>query len=123
MYEIIKSVINQGNYELTDILKKIDIMWLQGNVTEEQRTELIGFAQANAKPENSYASLQNQIDALFENLKEIVKAVKTNTDAIATLKGEEVIPEESEEYPEYVQPTGAHDSYHKGDKITASSRA
>lgn len=44
MYDIIKNVITSGSYELTDILKKIDTIWLQGTLTEEQRTELIDLA-------------------------------------------------------------------------------
>jgi hypothetical protein len=35
MYDIIKNVITSGSYELTDILKKIDTIWLQGTLTEE----------------------------------------------------------------------------------------
>lgn len=45
MYDIIKNVITSGSYELTDILKKIDTIWLQGTLTEEQRTELIDLAR------------------------------------------------------------------------------
>ena len=41
MYDIIKNVITSGSYELTDIPKKIDTIWLQGRLTEEQRTEWI----------------------------------------------------------------------------------
>ena len=41
MYEITKSVIESKNYELTDMLKKIDVLWVQGSITEEQRNELI----------------------------------------------------------------------------------
>ena len=61
MYDIIKNVITSGSYELTDILKKIDTIWLQGALTEAQRTELIELARANADPENSYAPLLSLI--------------------------------------------------------------
>ena len=45
--------------------------------------------------------------------------MKTLFDKITKLEGRE--PEqqpEPEEYPEYKQPTGAHDAYHKDDKVT-----
>ena len=116
MYEIIKNVIQSKQYELTDVLRKIDTLWFEGTLTDEQRAELRDSAQANAKPENSYAPLQNQIDALFANVKELAQE-------IATLKNGGVTPEEpTEEYPEYVQPTGAHDSYKVGDKITYNGK-
>lgn len=68
MYDIIKSVIESKRYELTDMLTKIDTIWVQGDLTDEQRTELVALAQQNAQPENSYAPLQAQIDKAFEQI-------------------------------------------------------
>ena len=100
MYEITKNVIRSGSFELTDILGKIDTLWIQGSLTDEKRLELIEMARSHAEPANSFAPLQNQIDALAER--------------VAKLEG----AAEDEEYPEYHQPTGSHDAYHKGDKVT-----
>ena len=118
MYDIIKTVISSGRYELSDMLGKIDTIWLQGGLTEEQRTELVELARQNALPENSYTSVQKQIDSIFTNLGEMAAAIRANTDAITTLQGGTVIPPVQEEWPEYVQPTGAHDAYSTGDKVT-----
>lgn len=113
MYEIVKNVINAKTYELTDILAKIDTLWVQGSLTEEQRTELTALARQNADPASSYAPLQEQIDALADRLDALIARVA----ALEQSGGDE--PEEpAEEWPEYVQPTGAHDAYHHGDKIT-----
>ena len=108
MYEIIKTVIESKRYELADMLEKIDTMWLQDEITEEQKTELVNLARENAKPENSYSDLQKQINQAFEE----IAALKARVDK---LDGTEPDPEE---YPEYVQPTGSHDAYHKDDKVT-----
>ena len=108
MYEIIKTVIESKRYELADMLEKIDTMWLQDEITEEQKTELVNLARENAKPENSYSDLQKQIEQAFSE----IAALKERADK---LDGTEPDPEE---YPEYVQPTGAHDAYHKDDKVT-----
>lgn len=118
MYDIIKNVIASGSYELTDILKKIDTIWLQGALTEEQRTELIELARASADPENSYAPLQSQIDTLYTNMTEMGKTILSLADKITKLEGGSVTPPETEEYPAWVQPTGAHDAYTTGDKMT-----
>lgn len=53
MYSVVKSVIESRNYELADMLTKIDTLWVQGSITEEQRLSLILEAQNNAKVENS----------------------------------------------------------------------
>lgn len=127
MYEIIKSVIEEGRYELSDLLKKIDTLWIQGSLTEKQKTELVQLAREKATPENSFAGIQKQMDTLYANVAEIAKQVGENTLTISSIKakleeqGTEIPdpePEPGEEYPEYVPPTGAHDAYHNGDKIT-----
>lgn len=118
MYQIIKSVIESGRYELSDMLNKIDRTWLQGNITEEQMTELVTLAREKATPENSHASLQNQVSKLFGIVAEHAKAIKANADEITLLRGGTVTPPVQEEYPEYVQPSGAHDAYNTGDKMT-----
>ena len=113
MYTIIKSVINNGNFELVNILAKIDTMWVQGSITDGQRTELIALARDKAKPEATYAPLQEQIDALSVRLDALaarVTAIEAGTPAEP--------PAEPDEWPEYIQPTGAHDAYGVGDKIT-----
>lgn len=108
MYEIIKTVIESKRYELADMLEKIDTMWLQNEITEEQKTELVDLARENAKPENSYSDLQKQINQAFEE----IAALKARVDKLDSTEPD------PEEYPEYVQPTGAHDAYHKDDKVT-----
>ena len=127
MYDIVYNVIEEGRYELADLLTKIDTLWIQGSLTEEQKTALVQLAREKARPENSYAGIQKQMETLFANFAEIAKQVGTNTLEIANIKArmeEQGItipdpePEPGDEYPEYVQPTGAHDAYHNGDKIT-----
>lgn len=111
MYEIIKDVINSKDYELKDILYKINKMYIESAITEEQKTELNNLARENANAENSYASVQEQINNIYTIIDKIQADIKE-------LKGEEEPIEPIEEYPEFVQPTGAHDAYNKGRKIT-----
>ena len=127
MKAIVESVIQSGRYALADILTKIDTLWVQGDLTDDERTELIALAQDNAKPENSYAPLQTQIDQAFAELKTLRETVEANAQGLASLKTAveslggtvtEPTPDPAEEWPAYVQPTGAHDAYKTGDKIT-----
>lgn len=132
MYEIIRQVIVSGDYELADMINKIKKNCIRGDITDEQETELIALVRENATPENSYAGLQPQVDELREivdDLKEEVEPLKKEVDAIkkALEDGGTDIPEpepepEPEKYPEYKQPTGAHDAYHKGDGITYNGK-
>lgn len=119
MYEIIKNVIESRAYELVDMLKKINTVWLESNITDEQKQELDELARANAKAENSYASAQEQIDNANSRIDSL-------EERIAKLEGETTEepsePVQEDEYPEFVQPTGAHDAYNVGDKITYNGK-
>lgn len=110
MYDVIKNVLMSGSFELSNILAKIDTLWLKGRVTDTERDELIAMARTKADPSHSYAPLQAQIDALAKR----VAALESRTEPAEPADPEVPV----EEYPEYVQPTGAHDAYHNGDKVT-----
>ncbi len=113
MYEIILSVINTGIFELSDILVKIDTLWLKGDVDDDQRAQLIDAARKKADPIASYAPLQEHVDKLAADVDALAARV-------TALEGGEQEPED--EYPAYVQPTGAHDAYHNGDKVTYNGK-
>ena len=73
MYEIIKSVIESQKYLLADLLYKIDTIWIQGDITDNQREELKNFAAVKAPiKEDSdilYERLVKRIDLIEEKIK------------------------------------------------------
>ena len=115
MYKIIKAVIESKRYELKDMLTKIDTFWVQGRITEEERNELVALARENALPENSYAGMQERMDLMYKEL-EVLKSRVKALESDNTTEDETEVP--SEDTTEYVAPTGAHDAYHAGDKVT-----
>ena len=88
MYNVIKIVITSKRYELKDILTKIDTLWVQGSLTDEQRLELIDLARNNAM-------ISNSIDMLAK-LDNLDKRVKTLEEALAALDKESADEESSE---------------------------
>lgn len=103
MYEITKSVIESKNYELSDMLKKLDTLWVQGSITDAEREELIALARQNAE-------VQQSIDILAK-LEELDKRVKALEDAQTDVPDKE--PTETT-YPEYESGKW----YYAGDKVT-----
>ena len=98
MYEIFKNVINSKEYSLEDILKKIDTKWVQSEITDEQRDELITLAQTNANPENSNAPLQTQIEEIAKKQLALEETVTTLSSTVQKIKetvesGGTVVPE------------------------------
>lgn len=131
MYEIIKNVILSKNYKLEDLLSKIDVIWLQSKLSDEEKQALIDLARENALVENSYKPLQEQIDKAFEEIDTLKETVNANAigtsalkDAIEKLGQQVEIPEAptEEEYPPFVKPEGAHDCYNEGSKMTFNGK-
>ena len=100
MYNIIKTVITSGNFELTDIIRKIDKVWFEGKITDEEKAELVEMAQGKANPQNSMDLVAKVVD--------LEKRVKT----LETQKPSE--PEDEEEYPPFEEGKW----YYNGDKIS-----
>ncbi len=102
MYDVIKSVINNGRYNLNDIIKKIDSLWVSSDLTDSERDELIKLARTNANVSDSlnltdkYIDLEKRVSALEKKLN----------------SSDPVVPQN--EYPDYVEGK----PYSKGDKIT-----
>ncbi len=97
MFEIIKNVIGSGRYELSSLLTKIDVLWVRGDITDEQKEELVSLAQSKADVSQSMSVK----DKLLE-LDLRVKALESTAEAGQA------------EYPDYV--VGRW--YYGGDKVT-----
>lgn len=127
MYEVIKTVIESGRYELGELLSKIDVIWLQGDITDDQKADLVNLARSNATPENSYAPMQEQINQAFEQIKALEETVNANAKGMSAIKtAVEALggtiqtpdPGPTEEYPEYKKPAGPYEAFNTGSKIT-----
>lgn len=102
MYNILKNVIDRGEYNLSSVISKVDKLWAEDKITDAKREELLEMARVGAKPENSV-----NLFKMFEALELRVKALEEGTDTPNT--------DSPPEYNEYTV-------YHKGDKITYNSR-
>ena len=117
MKELFENVINNRDYELRDILNKIAERHINNDLTDDEKTYLEELARNNANPQNSYAPNEDLIAQLFKRVEALEKVVFVETDE--PVEDEEIVVEE---YPLYVQPTGSHDAYKIGDKITFNGK-
>lgn len=98
MRTIFEQVIARGDYDLTAMLQNIDRYHIEGKLTDEDRESLYALAREGAQPVYDYAA---EIEAIWA--------------AIRELQGQAQDPDE---WPEFVQPTGAHDAYGVGAQVT-----
>lgn len=113
MYGVMKMIIGHGEYELSDMISRIDAMYVKGRISMEEMDVLKEMAREKAKAENSYAPIQEQVNKAFEmiaNLQKQIDEMKEN--------GSSGGGETTDEWPNWRQPTGAHDAYYAGMKMT-----
>ena len=118
IYDAEKDILLNTSYKLEDELDKIYFLYTKNKLTKEEAEELEELARENANPVNSYAPLQEQIDNIYTELNSIKAETKELKGQTGEEPGEPTEPEPVEEYPEFVQPTGAHDAYNAGKKVT-----
>lgn len=75
MFNVFKNVIENRNFELKGIIKKIDTLWAQSSITDDERAELISLAQ-------SKANIQQSID-VTQKLEELDKRMKVVEEMLA----------------------------------------
>lgn len=108
MKSIIENVIKSRNFELADMLRKLDKLWLEGGIDDAEREELAEMARGNADMGKGYAAFEERMLRLEKRVTALEEFDRLQTDT----------PEQTDEYPAWVQPTGAHDAYYTGAKMT-----
>lgn len=109
MKTIFENVIERGGYDLTGLLNRIDSYHVMGKLTDAERDELYAKARAGARNALVY-DVKAEIDALWA----AVRALQGNSGSTAT--------EEAQAHAEFVQPTGAHDAYNLGDRVSYNGK-
>lgn len=110
METIIRDTINTGRFNLTELIRKINKLYVEDVLTDAQRDELIAQAQSHADPHQSYGKWQDAIDGIMENIRAL-------TERVTALDGGASSPPPEDEYPPYTQRYG-HNPYQVGDKMT-----
>ena len=106
MYNSVLIVIQSGEYNLSDLTKKIDTLWLKSYLTDDERDSLTKLAIEKANPDAGLPSFSERMAALEKRVSKLEGNLSSGGDS------------GSSDWPEWVQPTGAHDAYSKGSQVT-----
>lgn len=117
MYNDIMTIINDGEYNLADLLHRIDVLYARGRLTDEEHEELTAKARENADQAVVYPNVEDRVTEL-ETWRLDVEARLKKLEEDAGEVGPEPDPKPEDEYPAWHTPTGAHDAYYKDDKMT-----
>lgn len=106
MYNSVLIVIQSGEYNLSDLTKKIDTLWLKSYLTDDERESLTKLAIEKANPDAGLPSFSERMAALEKRVSKLEGNLSSGGNS------------GSSDWPEWVQPTGAHDAYAKGSQVT-----
>ena len=118
MYNDFLNIINAGGYDLATLLHKIDVIYASGGLDDDQHTELQELARSKANYNDSLGSVGSRLDALEAWRREVDAKLEELEWGTGGDPGTDPEPPRVDEWPEYVAPTGAHDAYYNGDKMT-----
>ena len=111
MRDTIMAAIMQKDYDLKEMLGKIDRFYVAGKISETEYDELCEAARTTAK-EAAGVDAKQEIELLWaavHALEQTVAALQSgNTGGGTGETGETTVPD-------WHQPTGAHDAYNTGD--------
>lgn len=111
MRDVIARQIDCANFNLADMIGRIEYYHVAGRLTNNEMEELIRRAQDKAM-ESLEIEPKTEILALWE-------AVHSLQDQVTALQG---VQEDPEQYPPFVQPSGAHDAYRQGQGCTYNGK-
>ena len=116
MYNTLYTVIRSRKYDLATLIDRIHFYHASGDITTAQMEELIEQARTYAK-DTLDIDVKAEILALWDAVHEIQKSIAPVEEPVDP--GDEPEPDI---IPEYVQPTGAHDAYNEGDKVSFNGK-
>lgn len=114
---IFEQVIARGGFDLTALLARIDEYHIEGKLGDDERDALYAEARAHAHPQYN---IDTEIGAIWAAIRALQAAVEALESGGSEPGSGETEP--ADEWPEFVQPTGAHDAYQVGDKITYNGK-
>ena len=124
MYNHFRGEINRGDYDLTNMLDRLTVVFATNGLTADQLEELRTLAGEHANPLESLAPIEDRFDIILQKF----DALEARVAALESASTEPVDPSEEPEepaaptYPEWKQPLGAHDAYKTGDRVTFNGK-
>ena len=109
----LKSIIQEGNFDLTSMVNRINYFVMQGLIQTDEAEDLLSAARAKAAEQGAYGNYQEQINTLAGAIRDL----NMRFEALVNELGVDVSVPATSDAAEFVQPTGAHDAYYEGDLV------
>ena len=78
MYEIIKNIIENGAFRVNDLTNKIDTLWAESKLSDDERNQLVQMMTDHLNPDSEAPELKE----LYERLEARVTALEADVQAL-----------------------------------------
>lgn len=78
MYDIIKNIIENGIFRVNDLTNKIDTLWAESKLNDEERNQLVQMMTDHLNPDSEAPELKD----LYERLEARVTALEADVQAL-----------------------------------------
>ena len=78
MYEIIKNIIENGAFRVNDLTNKIDTLWAESKLSDDERNQLVQMMTDHLNPDSEAPELKE----LYERLEVRVTALEADVQAL-----------------------------------------
>ena len=110
IYDTLWQSIQAGGYRLEDILRRINVLYAAGQLSEEERSGLIDEANAHADPESERPEIQTMLNSLAAR----VTSLEGRVDALEAGGEDPGGGTETPDYPAWEPWDGMSDNYQYG---------
>ena len=88
-YLIINSVISRGGYDLSTVLNRIDTLWAEGKIQDDERDMLTSDARDKAAPQFDYSeTIQDILTRLYALEEKVASGSAAATSKRSMLRGD-----------------------------------
>ena len=116
-YTSMMAYLTETEYDLEEMIKvRLPELLVRGLISSEEYDELVVVAKENASAK--YASIEEQLQTLATELESLKTEIIRLKNRISEFEGTETEEPTVDKHPAWKQPTGAHDAYYTGDKMT-----
>lgn len=130
MIEILRRQIEKGGYKLSEMTRKLSVLYTQGQIEEELYNQMLKMASENANPDSEMGNIltilkiiNSDIEQLKNKVYEIEKNLLKQHDDTNPEDQKEPEVEQGSEYPEWQPWNGIPGSgYKKGSKVTHNGK-
>lgn len=111
MYSIIKNIIQNGNFRVNDLTTKIDTLWAESKLSDEERDELMQMMSDYLNPATEAPELAERINQLEDKIEAVETAIKELQGDVEEPDPEQVV------IPQWKAWDGVSSDYQYGDVV------